>query len=288
MIAAGLIIAAVAVNTVGINAPEPVNSVRNNPSKQNASISNRVKVAILDSGSNIACKEGISFIDGTLKDYNGHGTLMAGIIKEVNPETELYIIKVMGKDGLAVNEEVIIRGLEWAISRKVDVINMSLKLKRSERLHKVIKKAYDKGIVIVAAAGNREPLLGPSSEPSAHLSVDLSADMSPGVVAKKEALAAMRARLSLARRRATEEVAYPARYREVIAVGALDRDGRVDDDSIMGREVDIFCRGYKGGKAGTSVASAYAAGLAAKIISENPDSSIREIKNIMRAKTERE
>ncbi len=206
-----------------------------------ASASEPAKVAILDSGSNSTYKEGISLIDSTVKDYNGHGTLMARIIKEVTPDIELYVVKVMGKDGLAVNEEAVILGIEWAISRDVDVINMSLRLKDSARLHQAIKKAHDNGIVIIAAAGN--------------------------TTTKINTL--------------TTEVAYPAKYNEVIAVGALDRYGKVYDGSINGEEVDICYRGYKGKKAGTSIASAYATGFAASIISENPDSGVQEIKDLM-------
>jgi len=247
MIAIGLMIVMIMVNSLPVSASEPVKPVRNNTDL--TQISNGVKVAILDSGSNITYKEGISLIDGTVRDYNGHGTLMAEIIKEVNPNAELYIVKVMGKDGLAVNEEAVILGLEWAISRDVDVINMSLRLKDSPRLHQAIKKAHDKGIVIIAAAGNK--------------------------TSKMNTLT-------------TEyEVAYPARYSEVIAVGALDKYGKVYSGSIKGEGVDICCKGYKGRKAGTSIASAYAAGLAANVISGNPDSNIQEVKNLMLQKAER-
>ena len=216
----------------------------------NAEALEPVKVAILDSGSNIAYKEGVSLIDGTVKDYNGHGSLMASIIKEVYPDVELYIIKVMGKDGLAINEEAIILGLEWAIARDVDVINMSLRLKDSESLHKVIKKAYDKGIVIVAAAGNKGSRMRILT-------------------------------INYGLRTMDYEVAYPAKYDEVIAVGAIDRYGKVYDASINTEKVDVLVKGYKDGKAGTSIASAYAAGFASRIISENPNIDIQEIKNII-------
>ena len=36
-----------------------------------------IKVAILDSGCNIEYAEGISFVDETLEDLNGHGTSVA-------------------------------------------------------------------------------------------------------------------------------------------------------------------------------------------------------------------
>jgi subtilisin len=204
-----------------------------------------VKIAILDSGCNITYKEGISLIDRTVKDYNGHGTLMARIIKEKMPSIELYIVKVMDKDGLCPNEEAVVSAVEWAVSKEVNLINMSLRLRGSDRLHKAISKAYEKGIVIIAAAGN---------------------------AGSRIALLNNEGGFNL------EEVAYPAKYNEVIAVGAIDRYGRVYDGSIKGEEVEVVCRGYKGKYAGTSIASAYATGIIANIFSENPNLGPEELR----------
>jgi len=210
-----------------------------------------VKVAILDTGSNVAYKEGISLIDSTVKDYNGHGTLMVGIIKEVYPQAELYIVKVMGKDGLLIDEEAVISGLEWATEKGVDIINMSLRLRNSNGLHRAIKKAYERGIVIVAAAGNKTSIMGSLSTQYSIPDTQYS------------------------------EVAYPAKYEEVIAVGALDKYGRVYDGSIKDEKVELLCRGYKGKTAGTSIASAYAAGFIARIIFDNPGFGIEGLRNFI-------
>jgi len=210
-----------------------------------------VRVAILDTGSNIAYKEGISVIDSTLKDYNGHGTLIARTIKEIYPEAELYIVKVMGKDGLLIDEAAVISGLEWATEKGVDIINMSLRLRNSDGLHRAIKKAYERGIVIVAAAGNKTSIMGSLSRQYSIPDTQYS------------------------------EVAYPAKYEEVIAVGALDKYGRVYDGSIKDEKVEVFCRGYKGKAAGTSIASAYAAGFIARIIFANPGFGIEELRDFI-------
>jgi subtilisin family serine protease len=210
--------------------------------------SEAVKVGILDSGSNIAYKEGISLVDNTLRDNNGHGTLMAQIIKESCPKAELYIIKVIGKDGVVINEDAVILGIEWAISKEVKVINMSLRIKPSQRLYAAIKKAYDKGIILVAAAGNNDKFS------SSYYSV-------------------LDAKISVNSNVPSKEVVYPAKYSEVIAVGALDQYGKVYNESVQSEEVDFYFRGYRGKKAGTSIASAYAAGAMARTISENPKTS---------------
>ena len=215
------------------------------------SASQAVRVAILDSGCDIAYLEGISLIDGTVKDYKGHGTLMASIIRQTCPQAQLYIVKVVEKDGLILDEEAVILGLEWAISRNVDVINMSLRLKDSERLHEVIRKAYRQGIVIVAAAGNNSTRMGLACNFAQAGAVSLT------------------------------EVAYPAKYSEVIAVGALNQYGKIYNQSAQSEEVDLYFRGYRGRSAGTSIASAYAAGTMARVISENPKASLEELKNII-------
>jgi len=205
--------------------------------------SEAVKVAILDSGSNIAYKEGISLVDDTLRDNNGHGTLMAQIIKESCPNAELYIVKVIGKDGLVINEDAVILGLEWAIAKDVKVINMSLRVKPSQRLHDVIKKAYAKGIILVAAAGNNDKFSG-----SYYSVLDAKTAVDSNVPSK--------------------EGVYPAKYPEVIAVGALNQYGKVYNQSVLSEGVDLYARGYRGRSAGTSVASAYAAGAMARAITE--------------------
>ena len=234
-------------------AKEPAYPVRSNSALQSIRTSKGVKIAILDSGSNIAYKEGISLIDGTVRDKNGHGTLMAKIIKETYPEAELYIIKVMNESGLAVSERSIVLGLKWAISRGVDIINMSLKLKNSKELYQAIKKAHAQGIIIVAAAGNL----------NAKNSILTTIHHSPFTI---------------------HETAYPANYLEVISVGALNRRGGIYQASAKGAGVDIYCRGYKGKTAGTSIASAYAAGFIAKEISECYGSQPKAIEARIRGK----
>ncbi|MCX5701399.1 MAG: S8 family serine peptidase [Candidatus Omnitrophica bacterium] len=231
-------------------------SMDSNNLQESPAISNGVKVAILDSGSNGAYQEGISLVDNTIKDNNGHGTLIASIIKETCPNAELYIVKVIGQDGLVINEDAVILGLEWAISKDVKVINMSLRVKPSQKLHEAIKKAYDKGIILVAAAGNNDKF---SASYYSVLDAKTSVDSS----------------LS------SKEVSYPAKYPEVIAVGALDQYGKVYNESAQSADIDLYFRGYHDNKAGTSIASAYVTGTVAKVISENSKANPDEIKKII-------
>ena len=220
-----------------------------------------MRVAILDSGSNIDFKEGVNFVDDTLKDLNGHGTLMAEIIKESCPNAEFYIVKVISKNGLVIYDEAVILGIEWAISKNVKVINMSLRMKPSKMLNEVIKKAHDKGIILVSAAGNN----------------DRYSDSYYSVLESKT-LASSNGFSS--------DVAYPAKYPEVIAVGALDKYGKIYNQSVQSERVDLYFRGYRGKKAGTSVASAYVAGTIAHVLSaraglDDPTKSIKQEKQML-------
>ena len=151
-------------------------------------------------------------------------------------------MKVIGKNGLVIHEDAVILGIEWAISKNVKVINMSLRMKPSEMLNEVIKKAHDKGIIMVSAAGNNDQFS------DSYYSV-------------------LESRTYAGSHGLSSNVAYPAKYPEVIAVGALDKNGRVYDQSVQAERVDLYFRGYRGRKAGTSVASAYVAGTIAHVIS---------------------
>ncbi|WP_243292140.1 S8 family peptidase [Bacillus sp. FJAT-47783] len=102
-------------------------------------------------------------------DYNGHGTHVAGIISSNNskqgimgiaPKSKLLILKVIDKQGSG-NYNCLINAINYAINwegpkgEKVNVINMSLGgTEPNEELHKVIKEARSRGIVLIAAAGN--------------------------------------------------------------------------------------------------------------------------------------
>jgi subtilisin family serine protease len=131
-----------------------------------------VKVAVLDTGINLRHPDLVDNIYGGFnaiehdnklpQDTYGHGTHVAGIIAAVNndigvigaaPKANLYAVKVMDINRGYVSD--LIDGLQWCIDNNMDVINMSLGLTEDvPELHEAIKAAYEKGIVIVAAAGN--------------------------------------------------------------------------------------------------------------------------------------
>ena len=116
----------------------------------------QVKIAIIDSGCNIKHEKGISFVDDTIQDPNGHGTSIAKIIKKTAPDTKLYIAKVFTRDRRNREIQPFVDAIDWAISQEVDLINLSFGTHNDEEMiHNAIKKAYNRGILIIAAAGTK-------------------------------------------------------------------------------------------------------------------------------------
>jgi len=141
----------------------------------NLSTNGNIKVAILDSGIDINhpdlkknIKGGFNAFDSnnTYADdsVNGHGTHVAGIIAAVDnnigvtgvaPYSDIYPIKVLSAYGTS-DVDTIVKGLEWSIDNKMQIVNMSFYLlEDSKKLHDAIKKAYNANIILVAAAGDQ-------------------------------------------------------------------------------------------------------------------------------------
>ena len=62
----------------------------------------------------------------------------------------------------------ILRGLDWAVANNVRIVNMSFAGPRDPSLERALKAAHDKGVVLIAAAGNagpRSPALYPAADP---------------------------------------------------------------------------------------------------------------------------
>jgi len=205
-----------------------------------------IKVAILDTGGTDH-EDLIGNVVGNYDctghsdamDRQGHGTHVAGIVAAkdndlgvlgVAPEVQIYCIKVLDNSGHG-GYDTIEAGIRKAIELGVDIINMSLgsASQPPDSFHNTIKDAYDRGIFIVAAAGNDG-----------------------------------------------KAVNWPARYDEVIAIGALDRTGnlahfssRSDEVDAVAPGVDIYACHLNKGYAklnGTSQACPFMAGVCALLL----------------------
>jgi subtilisin family serine protease len=158
-----------------------------------------VRVAVLDTGIDVDHPDLKDVIDRELAynalsgksgasevaDAQGHGTHVAGIIAGQGIgksqgltsnvlgvagkfRVKIVPIKVLGDDGSG-STTAINRGIRWAMQKQVDIISMSLGggsnyecVKDQSLKDPVIQEAIDKGIIVIAAAGNEGCPLGGS------------------------------------------------------------------------------------------------------------------------------
>jgi len=243
------------IDNVDFEVPKGVELIQA-PAIWDKSLGNGITIAILDTGCDINHPDiqdriigGRNFTDDDsgnqdeFHDYNGHGTHVAGTIAAnknglgvagVAPEANLLIVKVLDANGSG-EYDWIVRGIQYAIEQKVDIISMSLGGPVDvPALHDVIRQAVSNGILVVCAAGNE----GDGAE-------------------------------------LTEELAFPGGYNEVISVGAVDLNWRSSRFSNSNNEVDLVAPGenivstYLDGEyaslSGTSMAAPHVSGALALI-----------------------
>jgi thermitase len=130
------------------------------------------KVAILDSGvyvkhpdiGRIIAQRDFVEGDAVADDDNGHGTHVTGIAGALTNngmgvaggcfECGLLIAKVMGARGFTTDSRIV-EGINWSVKNGADVVNLSLGGPGdSSVLRTAVNRAYGRGAVVVAAAGN--------------------------------------------------------------------------------------------------------------------------------------
>lgn len=112
-----------------------------------------------------------------LYDDNGHGTHIAaiacgnGLYKGIAPYSSIVMLKVLNQDGQG-NASDVISALEWIGNNhskyNIKVLNMSIGTAPSagkDPLVEAVEYLWDKGITVVAAAGNNGPGYGTISSP---------------------------------------------------------------------------------------------------------------------------
>ena len=112
---------------------------------------------------------------GSPETPHPHGTAMAGAIAAhskligVAPKVRMLAVRVFsGKQGSAQGTTFdILKGLDWAASKKARIVNMSFAGPADPMLGDMFAKAYARGMVLIAAVGNagpRSPPLFPASD----------------------------------------------------------------------------------------------------------------------------
>ncbi len=106
-----------------------------------------------------------------------HGTGMAGAIVSrqrllgVAPGARILAIRAFSSRASNAESTTyhILKGVDWAVSNNVRIINMSFAGPRDPSLERALKAAHDKGVVLIAAAGNagpQAPALYPAADPN--------------------------------------------------------------------------------------------------------------------------
>jgi subtilisin family serine protease len=112
-----------------------------------------------------------SFVSDDAEKPNFHGTAIASIIAANSPEymglapnAELYAATVFEQDrkrGEIASTVSLVRALDWLMSSGVDVVNISLAGPPNRLLEAALDRANEKGVIILAAAGNGGPVAQP-------------------------------------------------------------------------------------------------------------------------------
>ena len=122
-----------------------------------------VRVGIIDSGINAAHPHignvmgGTSLrVDGDSPDFRdtlGHGTAIAALIHHKAPQAHLFAVKVFQTE-LATDLATILRAIDWCLSNKMDIINLSLGTLNADHrapFQTAIKSIRAAGVAIVTA-----------------------------------------------------------------------------------------------------------------------------------------
>ena len=230
-------------------------------------------IAVLDTGCDCSHPElkeniidGYNFIeDDNIKSYNdnsGHGTHIAGIIGAdgsrtkaigVAPKSKLLILKTLNRYGKG-NYKDIIKAINYCINwrskdnKRVRIVSMSLGLDADiEELHEAIKNAVKNNIIVISSSRN----------------IGLFEDIN------------------------TMEPQYPAKYKEVIAIGSIDINKKTAYFSDIGTKINVMAPGVKiysthldnsyATFSGTSMSVPFAAGAIALLIDKYENNLKREL-----------
>ena len=222
-----------------------------------------VKIAVIDTGIDAdhpdlqgAIVETFDAIGGRDPRSDMHGTAIAGIIRArgmllgVAPDAALLAVRAFEtapRRGLPESTSfVLLRALDWSVRHGANVVNMSFSGDRDPAMERVIAEAVRRNVILVAAAGNGGPKAAPS---------------------------------------------YPAAYPQVVAVTAHDNADHLYVHANHGTYiavaapgVDILVPILKQGHmfmSGTSMSSAYVAGVMALLLEKAPDLSPEKAARIL-------
>jgi len=95
-----------------------------------------------------------------------HGTTCAAIIKKYAPNVSLSSVKVLNEDTEKGMKAQLVKALEWCVDNNVHLVNLSIgtiDYRDFGEIEAAVKKAINRGMVIVAACNNRNVFTCPAS-----------------------------------------------------------------------------------------------------------------------------
>jgi hypothetical protein len=150
------------------------------PEAQRFARGDKVLVAVIDTGVDAGHPELKGAIEASLdalggpQSAPGHGTGVAGAIVAhgkllgAAPDARLLAVRAFDPASSKGMSFHILKGLDWSVAKGARVVNMSFAGPQDPDLHRGIEKAYLKGVVLIAAAGNagpKSPPLYPGADP---------------------------------------------------------------------------------------------------------------------------
>jgi subtilisin family serine protease len=187
-----------------------------------------------------------------------HGTAIAGLIagkgkvRGVAPLSSLLAVRAFYLHPVykrpVTSSTILLRALDWSFANKARIFNLSFAGPYDPLVKAALTSASNKGVILVAAAGNGGPKAAP---------------------------------------------AYPAAYKNVIAITALDHKDKLYAHANRGNYltvaapgVDVLVptlkRGYRY-SSGTSLAAAHISGLIALLLERHPEASAEAILDAIRS-----
>ncbi|MEZ0345192.1 MAG: S8 family peptidase [Infirmifilum sp.] len=235
-----------------------------------------VKIAVVDTGidgshpdlkGRVAASANFSW-DSDEKDYEGHGTHVAGIAagagekyRGVAPEATLLNAKALNKFGKGSDDDIA-KALEWSYEQGAQIVNLSLggpdDRQCGDLLTVEAEELVKRGVVVVAAAGNEGPKPGTIGSPGCSRLV-----ITVGAVTKEGALAPYSSRGPTSEGAEKPDIVAPGGSKEGRVVAPLS--GSIEPkkrEALKPYIVDDVYVGF----IGTSMATPHVSGVAALLL----------------------